>query len=417
MEVRQQYAQGSRAICIVAPCGAGKTIIASTIACGVLQYGRVLFIVHRQELVDQALAKLPAGAVEVRTIQGMLASGERPSAEMVIFDECHHFVSQIWSTIADHYKDSLRIGLTATPERSDGTPLGDLFTSMVVAASYSELLAGGWIVPCHVYSPIRRYQTLSEHPEEAVLQFGTHSCFGAIEKTLVFASTVGEARRIASVLPSAACVDGKTPDDIRLEAVRDFRDGRLQVLTSVYCLSEGFDVPDASMCVLARGFSHPSTFLQCTGRALRPAPGKTHATVVDLCGVVNEHGFPTVDRKYSLEGAAIRFMGGTRSKIIVWQCKFCGFCLGVEPTNRLCPECGQKMPEPEVLKVQRRRLERKAENAAATFDIKQQEWRRLQHLARMKGYKSGWAYAVYKGKYGEYPPKKKKEKFPDPSWI
>ena len=395
-QARQQYAQGSRAICIVAPCGAGKTIIGSTIACGALQYGRVLWIAHRQELIDQARIKLPAGAIEVRTIQGMLASGERPPAEMVVLDECHHYVADEWKTVADYYKNSLIIGLTATPERGDGTPLGDLFTSMVVSANYSELLAGGWIVPCDVFAPYQRYQTLSANPEAVVLQYGS------TQRTILFASTVNEARRIALALPNAACVDGKTPTEERAKSIRDFREGKLGTLTNVYVLTEGFDVPETEVCVLARGFSHPSTYLQCVGRALRPAPNKNQATVIDLCGVVNDFGFPTQDREYSLKGDAIKLKGG-KGKVIVWQCKFCGFCLGMEPANRLCPECGQRMPEPEAIKVQKRKIARRAANAVAPFDKKVEAWKRLLTFARVRGYKPGWAAAVYKARYGESP--------------
>ena len=84
------------------------------------------------------------------------SSGERPEADVVILDEAHHFVADAWGEVAKYYKDALVFGFTATPERGDGRPLGDMFTALVEAAKYSELLEGGWIVPCEIYAPQSR---------------------------------------------------------------------------------------------------------------------------------------------------------------------------------------------------------------------------------------------------------------------
>ena len=392
-EARRQYAEGSRAICIVAPTGAGKTMIGAAIA--ETARGAVVWLCHRQELVDQARVKLPPGVL-VATVQGLLASGARPPADILIWDEAHHAIASTWRTIADHYAGSLRIGLTATPERADGSPLGDLFTSMVVAASYSELLAGGWIVPCDVFAPDRRDSTLARPPAEAV------RTYSGDRQTIVFCSTVNEARECAAALPLAACVDGETPGEIRADFVAAFRSGTLRTLTSVYVLSEGFDAPEAAVCILARNFGHASGFLQAVGRVLRPAPGKRVATLVDLCGSSLEHGWPTEDRDYSLAGSAIRRRG--EAKPVVFQCKNCGMCFTAYPPNRMCPSCGHRIPEPEALKIARRRLAQQERNARAPTSERQRAWLALQAEARAKGYKIGWAFFRFRGRFGSDPP-------------
>ena len=394
-DARRKYAEGSRAICVVCPTGGGKTMIAAAIA----ETARVpvLVIVHRIELADQARDKFPPGT-RIETIQGLLASGQRPEAGIVITDEAHHFSGPAyWSTIGEHYRSrALLVGLTATPERADGAPLGDLFTSMVVAASYSELLAGGWIVPCDVFAPDRRDSTLACPPAEAVRTYSGN------RQTIVFCSTVNEARECAAALPLAACVDGETPGEIRADFVAAFRSGTLRTLTSVYVLSEGFDAPEAAVCILARNFGHASGFLQAVGRVLRPAPGKRVATLVDLCGSSLEHGWPTEDRDYSLDGSAIRRRG--EAKPVVFQCKNCGMCFTAYPPNRMCPSCGHRIPEPEALKIARRRLAQQERNARAPTSERQRAWLALQAEARAKGYKIGWAFFRFRGRFGSDPP-------------
>jgi DNA repair protein RadD len=396
-DTRKAYQAGHRAICIVAPTGAGKTVIGSTIACSAAEHERsVLWLAHRQELVEQARGKLPPD-VRVTTVQALLASGDRPAADVVVLDEAHHYVADQWGEVANYYRDALRIGLTATPERSDGTPLGDLFTGLVVAAQYSELLEGGWIVPCELYAPERRHKTLSATVADAV------DTYAHGRQTIVFSATVAEAKEAARdlLLHGAACVDGETLNSIRGRVVEDFRAGRVKIITNVYVFTEGFDAPNAAVCVLARGTSHASTYLQMVGRVLRPAPGKATATLVDLVGSCNDHGMPTDDREYSLTGTAIGRKG--KRKPVLWQCKHCGMCLDSEPPKRRCPMCGQTMPEPEAIRVERRRLERRKINAVASPIAKAAAWDELQRTAAMRGYKRGWAAYKFKARFGHWP--------------
>lgn len=370
---------GARAVVIVAPTGAGKTVIGASIAHRAK--GRGLWLAHRTELVDQARKVLPDN-FKVRTVQGLLASGERPEADFVILDESHHMVADCWKTLADHYASAIRIGLTATPERADGSPLGDVFERLIVAASYSELLAGGHIVPCDLYAPSRR-GGLAMPVAEALATY-------AKGPAIVFSKTVAEARAVAD------CVDGETPGQVRAETLAKFKRGEIPVVSNVYVLTEGFDHPPTSCVVLARGAGHASTYLQMAGRGLRPAPGKTSLSLVDLCGSSNDHGSPTADREYSLEGKAIR----SSKALPMWKCKLCAFCTETPPANRICPLCGGPMPVPDAVKLERRRLERKAANACANDETKQRELERLTVIACAKGYKMGWVYHMYNAKFG-----------------
>lgn len=390
------YAAGARRILIVAPTGAGKTKIGVDMAVPSARSRGVLWLAHRQELVDQARAKLPP-EIGVASVQGLAASGRRPPAGVVVLDEAHHFVADEWGAVADHYRDAITLGLTATPERADGRTLGDLFQALVVAAHYSELLSAGCIVPCDVFAPSgKRRKTLAASPEGAVLEFSKG------RPSLVFTSTVSEALRASCAIPGAACLSAETPTDVRRRLVDGFRAGRVSALCSVDVLSEGFDAPNAEVAVLARGIGHVSGYLQRVGRVLRANPGKDRAVVVDLCGVFHDFGSPTEDREYSLEGAAIR---RTAKSVAIWQCKSCGMCLTAAPAGRLCPSCGELMPVPEAIRVAARRLELQQQRAGHDGDQRQKAWLGLQEQAKVKGYKPGWAYFRFRARYKCDPPR------------
>jgi DNA repair protein RadD len=311
--VRASWAAGHRAPLLVAPTGAGKTTMGAALAAdGLATGGRVLWVAHRRELVAQARARLAletAGAsarVEVASIQALLAGGDRPPADLVVLDEAHHYVAAQWGLVARDYDDARVLGLTATPQRGDGTPLGDLFTDLVVAAQPAELIRAKALVPVQVYAPdAHQGGDLARGPAEAWERFGRG------RRTVVFAADRDEARRAVDDLARAgarpAYVDGKTSARARVDALEGFEAGRYDALVNVHVLTEGWDCPPADVCILARPCATVGQYIQIVGRVLRAHPGKRSALLVDLVGACHTHGHPTADRAYSLEGStAIR---------------------------------------------------------------------------------------------------------------
>jgi superfamily II DNA or RNA helicase len=272
-----------------------------------------------------------------------------------------------------------------------------MFTSLVVAAQYSELLDGGWIVPCEVYAPAKRMRGAIGMPaSDAVAQYSND------RQTIVFCSTVAESNACASLLSfyGARSVDGTTPGPQRDAVVSGFRDGSIRIVSNVYVFTEGFDAPNAEVCILARGSGHASTYLQMVGRVLRPSPQKTHATLIDLAGNVNDHGLPTDDREYSLTGDPIQHRNNPDS---LWQCKSCGYITATCPPDRRCPDCSALMPEPKAQRIQRERLRRIEHAQRATESEKTASYRALRELAQARGYKPGWAGYRFKARYGHWP--------------
>jgi superfamily II DNA or RNA helicase len=326
-QIRAAWDAGAERVLCVAPTGSGKTVIGAAATAGL----DALWLAHRRELVAQA----PGRAT---TVQALL-DGHRPPAEVLVLDEAHHYAAgaPAWLAVASSYPRIL--GLTATPQRADGSALGDLFERLVVAAHYSELIAGGWLVRARVYRPPEELEGLAQRPEAAWRQWAQG------RRGFLFFSRVDDAREAADALPEALAVWGEQAPEERDAALAAFREGTVTALCNVAVLTEGVDVPEASACLLACGCDHAGSYLQRVGRVLRPAPGKTDAIVVDLPGVSHRWGLPDEDRMYSLEGRPIR------AKLEpLTTCQVCGSTY--PSADGACPDCGwQRPPEPHRVRI------------------------------------------------------------------
>lgn len=358
-ELRAKYQAGHRAPCLVLPTGAGKTVVAADIIrSSIARRNRVLFLVHRAELLGQSVSKLEqAGITDLRIIQAGSDLGSpiapvavasiptltrwtdrQPQADLVIVDECHHVVAKTWKRLADHYADALLLGLTATPQRADGRSIGDVFDSIVVGATVRELTDLGHLVPCRVFAPP---QTL-EAKHIALSPVEAYAKHGEGQRAVIFCMTVEHAQRVAEDMNAAGVptgvVHGELSKDDRRRVLADLDAGRIRAVASIGVLTEGWDSPRVAVCILARKPQHTGLYLQMVGRVLRPSPGKTHATLIDLCGSVHDHGTPDMERQYSLDGKGISKVDRDQIR----QCLTCGGVFRAGPTQ--CPLCGVEMP-------------------------------------------------------------------------
>ncbi len=354
-EARALYAAGKRAPVVVLPTGGGKTpIAAEMIKLARARGHRCLFLARRVELIDQCQRTLAASGVEARVIQGDRDTAESPvvvasvptlatpgwadrlpPADLVIWDECHGIKARTSLELAGRYPLAFHLGLTATPARGDNSPLGDVFDSLVIGATVRELTDLGHLVPCRVYAPsqILDSGSLALDPLDA---YRKH-CAG--QRTIVFCGTVDHAATTAAAFRAggirAEHVSGSMGN--RSSVIARYARGDLEVLVNVALLIEGWDEPSTQSAIFARRFTFPGSYLQAIGRILRPHPGKTTASVVDLCGSALVHGTPDLDREYSLDGKAIR----TSDREAIRQCPACG---GVFATRDACPYCDTAMP-------------------------------------------------------------------------
>lgn len=354
-DLRMAYSRGKRSPCLVVPTGGGKTIIAVAIILAALDRGKhVLFLAHRKELIEQTVAKLINAGLpidKIRVIRGAFGHGLHdapvvvasiqtltgwddgwPPADLIVWDELHHVVASSYRRILDAYPRAHLLGLTATPCRGDGRPLSDVCDSLVIGPSVRELTDQKHLVPCRVWSPSRQLNPgeIARDPLDAYREFGAGG------RAVVFCRDVAHAEREA-VKFGCPAVHGKVRN--RGEILAAFARGEHQVITSVGVLTEGWDDPGCSVAILARSIGHVGLYLQICGRVLRPAPGKTLATVIDLHGSVMDPsiGPPDLDRAYSLDGDGVQ----PAYRDAIRQCKHCG---SVFPTAYRCPYCGVEIP-------------------------------------------------------------------------
>jgi superfamily II DNA or RNA helicase len=335
-------------------------LAAAVIRAALARANRCVFLAGRTELLDQTVDKLrradianvrviqaerdvgPADApVTVASIQTLTTTRWRdrlPKADLVIVDEVQHGPARTWARVMQAYRVAHWLGLSATPERATGEPLGDLFDVLVAGPSVRDLIALGHLVPCRVWAPPLAMDAgkLALDPVAAYQQHGRG------ERAVVFCLTrshaAAEAERFQAAGIPAAMVDGTMARGRRGEALRRLAAGELRVVTSVNVLTEGVDIPVIAVAILARRFGHAGAFLQAAGRILRPAPGKRQATLIDLAGSVHEHGTPDLDRTYSLEGKAIR---AAAPRDAIRQCPSCGHVFLAAAT---CPHCKLALP-------------------------------------------------------------------------
>jgi superfamily II DNA or RNA helicase len=309
-------------------------------------------------------------------------------------------VAESWKDLLGRYPDAYTLGLTATPERSDGRPLGDIFSGLVVAASYSELLAAGHLVPCRVYQPPEQLgaRHIAQDPVAAYERFTPG------ELGFCFSPTVDVAHQHADAFTAAGyraeVISDRTSKRDRARHLADFATGRVRVLCNVYALTEGVDVPAASVAILARGCGHVGMYLQIVGRVLRPFPGKDTATLLDLSGASLAHGMPTSDREFSLDGEGIRRADG------VEPVRVCLRCGATYEGGLTCPACDYKAES----KADKIRLTivnaelREVYAGPATPPVaKRDELTRLVAVMRERGYSAGWVVREYRRLFGSAP--------------
>jgi len=398
-------------MCLVLPTGAGKTVLAVALAHGQLtRGGKVLWLVHRIELAEQARdalrdAGIPAGiispnhprtheAVQIASIETLIARNlVLPGITMLVIDEAHHIMADTYIEVRRQYPGILVIGLTATPGRADGRGLKDAFDCMIAEVQPRELIAlheadpTVGLVPVKVIGPAIAVNNCAAYPVDL------YRAKAAGRKTIAFTSTVKQAEDLAEAFRLAGiparCVDGNMDSTDRASTLADFRAGKLQVLTNVMVLTEGFDCREVSCVILASKVGSPVAYVQKTGRGMRCAPGKRDCLVLDLFGSSHElQMLPDSDREYSLEGTSVRAV--KRDMIEITQCKACGawFSAGVFAGGQ-CPECGWIKPsKPNPAVVEREMNELKYANLSRSRDAAMVRFLQ-EELARQRGRTGG----------------------------
>ncbi|MEU9793797.1 DEAD/DEAH box helicase [Streptomyces sparsogenes] len=336
--LRQGWADGKNRLAVVLPTGAGKTVVFAHLAHRMLEHlggRRALVIAHREELIEQAAAKLLAvdpmlrvGIVKaqrddhrnadviVASVQTLAVPKRREAIRdigLVVVDECHHAAARSYMEVLEHFGAWRGVpvaGFTATMTRTDGG-LAEVWQDVVFRLDILDMISDGYL--CDVRGKAITVDTLDL---DKVRTRGGDLVEGQLGKALedsgaldaiakayvdhaadrpgvVFTPTVATAQAAAESLRAvgikAAPVWGDMGREERRATLAQYEAGDVQVLTNCMVLTEGFDAPHTSCIVVARPTKSPGLYVQMVGRGLRPAPGKRDALLLDVMGAASRH--------------------------------------------------------------------------------------------------------------------------------
>ena len=431
--------KGKKSPLLVMPTGAGKTVVFAAISKAISQNEKnVLILVHRRELIDQASKKLKnigvnhgviaakyessQNNIQIASVQTLIRRlvTNKFNPHYIIIDEAHHAAAGSWRKIIEHFKDAYKIGCTATPIRLDGRGLADYFDDLVKGPGVAKLIKDKYLAPYKVFAPPLKINL------DKVKTLGGDYQKKELEKQIDSADIIGDAvqqyKKHADGLPAiafcisikhatdvcnkfkdagykAAIVHGDMKVDDRDKAIKGLGNGKIQILTSVDVISEGTDVPDVSAAILLRPTKSEGLYLQQVGRVLRPKEGKT-AIILDHVNSTRTHGFVDDKREWSLHSQKKKKKKGE----VAPHVETCKKCFATYKPTPVCPVCGYqaenrerfiKQEEGELEELKRKETEKKQQKLLIATAKTLEE---LEMVAKILGYKKGWAYRVYESR-------------------
>lgn len=351
---------------LVLPTGCGKTVLFSAVSKATIEAGgRVLILAHRGELIQQAAntlsgfelnpaiemagahamprftmsSRTPGAHMEtlwgeevdpdsdpmcvvgsIQTFQGRRLKAWPPGwFKLVVCDEAHHATADTYRRAIDHLQPDWYLGVTATWDRGDKTPIvgpNQVFQKLAFEYTITEAVKSGYLAPpsC-VYLPttvnlddIRTVAgDLNARQLEKVITPAVGELVNAAipylrerRASIIFTPDVGSADAVASAIANLKDKDGKPcgvsaisvcgKDEDRADIIHDFKEGRYKVLVNCQLLTEGFDAPFVDTIVLMRPTKSRALAVQMIGRATRIYPGKEDCLILG-------YDFPTLKHK------------------------------------------------------------------------------------------------------------------------
>ena len=464
--VRNEFRAGAKSVVLVAPTGSGKTVVSSDVMRSAVRRGsKVLFLAHRIELIAQTCDKLSAFDLEhkiyapekditairhkqvrkygksrvdpfaniavgtVQTVSRRLDKITEP--DLIIIDETHLAIANSYQKICNAFPRARILGLTATPCRLDGRPLGEMFEKITVLATAQEIADMGFLVPFRAFSASETVnlanikttmgdydkKQLAEEMEKPRLIGNAVDHYKKLahgRPAIAFCVSVKHAEQTAAAFRAAGyksiAVSGESSADERTAAIDGLATGEYDVVCNCGLYIEGLDQPCISCVILLAPTKSLSRYLQSAGRGSRPADNKKDCILLDHAGNVLRHGFPYDDREWSLDGAKKKSRGKKDDEPDV-NITACTECFAIfEKKLSHCPACGAPVKklirkdiehedgelielDPNVIKLQRKQ----EQSQAKTYD-------ELLELAIKRGYNypKQWVNHILKsrGAYG-----------------
>lgn len=323
----QEWDQGHRKTLLVLATGLGKTIVFCNVIKKLVESGeKVLILAHRKELLDQASDKLkkttgldtalekaefscldePATPVVVGSVQTLqspkrLSKFRRNYFDTIVIDEAHHALSDGYQRVLEHFDQAKILGVTATPDRGDKRNLGKVFDSIAFEYSIAQGIRDGYLskiraltIPLDIdisgvsqssgdFSAGELGEALDPYLE-AIADKMTEYCRD--RKTIAFLPLIATSRKFKEILNRkgfrAEEISGTDFPEARQRKLRDFEEGKTNVLCNSMLLTEGFDCPSIDCVICLRPTKIRALYTQIVGRGTRLAPGKEYVLLLDF---------------------------------------------------------------------------------------------------------------------------------------
>lgn len=329
----------SKAMVIMAT-GLGKTYLAAFFA---KKYHKILFIAHREEILKQAKASFEKvldkkgglyygvekdknndmifASIFTLSIQDHLKNFSKDEFDLIIIDEFHHAAAKSYSRILAYFEPKFLLGLTATPQRTDGKDIFALCDGNVAyEITFPEAIQRGWLAPFIYYgikddidySQIRWLGQRYDQKELIVQQVNRSRAkyiygkwkYYRQNRTLAFCSSIEQATFLSDYFfekgISSISLTSETKTISRQEAINKLENGGIDIIFTVDLFNEGVDIPSVDTLLFVRPTESMVVFTQQLGRGLRKYSTKEHCVIIDLIG-----NYRNADTKLQVFGEGI----------------------------------------------------------------------------------------------------------------
>lgn len=318
---------------VISATGTGKTILA---ALDVREAApkRLLFLAHREQILDKASQEFRLVLEAPNTEFGKLSGSSRDlnakylfattqsfvlalrrgevlpgDFDYVIIDEVHKAGALTYLEIINFLEPQFMLGMTATPERTDGFNVFELFDyNLAYEIRLQAALEENMLAPFHYFGVTDfttddgrtihenselRYLASEERADHLVRKLAQYGQVGVPARGLIFCSRNEEARELSRLLNQRSlngnplrtrALSGEDSVDTREQAVHELERGKLDYLLSVDVFNEGIDIPSLNQIVMMRQTQSSIVFTQQLGRGLRKNAGKDYLVVIDFIG-------------------------------------------------------------------------------------------------------------------------------------
>lgn len=323
---------------LILPTGAGKSIVIANLVAPL--QGKTIILQPSKEILEQNFAKYIAYGFQA-SIYSASAGQKKVSrvtfctigsiinklhlfigVENILIDECHLVNAKggMYEQLITSFPKAKVLGLTATPYRLANNSFGSelrfitrtrprLFHEVLYYVQNDVLFNAGFLSKLEYFvfnvidrskiqlnstgtdfseASLRRYYKSIDMPSKIV-----HYSIRLLQKRknlLIFCALIEEAVKVKNNIPGAEILTGETKKEERERILTQFKNGKIKCLVNVGVLTTGFDYPELECVLLARSTMSLALYYQIVGRAMRIAPTKQSAWIVDLGGNYNFFG-------------------------------------------------------------------------------------------------------------------------------